>query len=173
MHFAFCPSPQSSVSVRSIFTDSFSHSRGTENPAWAIAPSETTRRGGEGRARRKASSGLKVLLESIWQGCAAHSRSLPSLLRAPFGAHGDPSRASASTVPGDIPAGAAAQHCHAPIQTRLWQEKWSRAPQGVPALLLASQQGRCRGARGALCPMPADAPGRFCAWLVTEIPGCC
>lgn len=173
MHFAFCPSPQSSISIRSAFTDSFSPSQVTENPAWAITLLETTRRVGEGHARRKGSSGLKVLLKSIWQGCAAHSRSPPSPLCAPFGAHGDPSHASTSTVPRDVPPGASSQHCHASIRTRPWQEKWSRAPQGAPGLLLASQQGLYRGAHGALSPTPADAPGGFCAWLGTEIPGCC
>lgn len=157
VHFAFCPSSRSSVSIRATFTNSFSPSQATENPAWAITLSETTRRGGEGRARRKGSSGLKVLLKSIWQGCAAHSRSPPSRLRAPFGAQGDPSHAST----GDVPTGASSQHCHTPIRTRLWQEKWSRAPQRAPGLILTSQQGRCRCARGALSPTPADAPGGF------------
>lgn len=96
--------------------------------------------GGQGRdtPKAKADIRLKVLLKSIWQRRAAHSQSLPSELQARGRSSKGPCRAaslraSARTVPKDIPARGSVQHRRLPDVTKFWQDQPPPLPSCSPA----------------------------------------
>lgn len=142
---------------------------------------------GRDTSKAKADIRLKVLLKSIWQRLAACSQNLPSKLlergRASKGPAGTAGlRASARAVPKDILTSSSVQHHCLPHSTTFGQEQPPPFPHTPPGCsrqrfpsqrLHTSQRALCGSTSRVPRHSSADKPGRFYAWLVTEIPYCC
>jgi len=141
----------------------------------------------------KADIRLKILLKSIWQRHAACSQSPPSKLQAcDRASKGHLGLLASMQAPGlfrrtsqpegqfsiaVFPAGPnfgrslLPSLTLAPAQELPWDAPSSRSPASGSAAL---HQPACCGSTGGVPrPSAADKPGRFYAWLMTEIPcGC-